>query len=423
MIIYNIRMELILNVMEFIPLEDKYRFLTSAFLAVTLFAALVFLAGHLLARLSRFFIRKIFNNEGRWYRAFHENNIFAATGFLLAGIIAASMVPLVFPQEYPKLLVLVTKLVHIYNIIFMLVTLNSLLDIIVFFHARNPNIPVRGTAQFVKIALNTGGVLLIVAVYLDKKPIVLISALGITASVLALVFKDTILNLAATYQLSFNKMAKVGDWIEVPKHGADGYITDISLITVRVQNWDNTYVTLPTNDLIASSFKNWSGMYESGGRRIKRAIYIDMHTVQFLTPEMLEALRSVELIKNYIAKKEQELEAYNSRHNLKENIINGRHLTNLGTFRAYCEEYLKTRPYINSAKFTTMVRQLDPDENGLPLEVYCFTNTTDWVDYERYQSDIFDHFLSAMPLFGLKPFQNPGGGDIQKLIIAREGEK
>ncbi len=410
-------MKLILSLIAFLPIADKYHALIAQALTLLIFGVLIYLMSKAFKVLSeRFLIKKVFDKKGKWYEAFSKYNVFAAFGYLIAALIAKACVPMFFPADYPTLLNLVSKFLSIYNIICFIIILNSILNIIVVFHARNPNIPVKSTVQVIKLVLNLGALLIITAIFLGKEPLVLISALGLTASVFILVFKDTILNLTATYQLAFNQMLKVGDWIEVPKHGADGDVVDISLTTVRVQNWDKTYITFPTNDLMSSSFKNWRGMQESGGRRIKRAVNIDMQSVKFVTPEMLARLKKIELLHEYLEEKEKELADYNAKHNLKDNIINGRNLTNLGTFRAYCTAYVKSREFIDSSgKFTTMVRQLEPTEKGVPLEIYCFTATTEWVAYETYQSDIFDHLIAALAEFELKAFQNPTGGDFKTI--------
>ena len=234
------------------------------------------------------------------------------------------------------------------------------------------------------------------------------------AAVFSLIFKDPILGFAASIQLTTNKLIKIGDWITVDSAGADGNIIDISLTSVRVQNFDMTIVSVPTYDMISKPFKNWSGMYAAKARRIQRSILIDVDTVKFLDSDMLARLKKIELLKDYLADKEAEIAAFNAKRNVKENLINGRHLTNLGTFRHYAELYLASRPYVvsNDDNFTLMVRQLKQESQGLPLEVYCFLNTTVWTDYEALQSDIFDHLFAVLPQFGLYAYQQPSGRNI-----------
>ena len=234
------------------------------------------------------------------------------------------------------------------------------------------------------------------------------------ASVLMIVFKDTIVGLTAGWQLSMNKMVRLGDWIEMPSYGADGNVTDISLTTVYVKNWDNKIVTIPAYDLISKSFQNWREMQKAGARRIKRSFYIDMQSIKFLDEQMLKKFQKFELLKDYIDSKEKEISEYNKEHNITDTMYNGRYLTNIGLFRIYCQQYIRTRDYINT-NFSAFVRQLNPTSEGIPLEVYCFTNTADWLKYEGYQADIFDHILSVIGEFDLFIFQNPTGRDFRKL--------
>lgn len=408
-------MNFLYNLVVFFPLETKMHLLVTKIITLLIFAICIYIVGRIFKIISeRVLLKRAFNQNGKWHAALSADNVFAAVGYLLAGIIAKYSLMLFFPAEQAGLFTFVGKLLIIYNISCLLIIINSILNIVVAFNARNPNVPVKSTVQVVKMALNLGGLILIAAVFMGKPPLVLVSALGLTASVFMLVFKDTILSLAATYQLSFNDMLRVGDWIEVPKHGADGDVVDISLTTVRVQNWDKTFITFPTGDLVNSSFKNWRGMSESGGRRIKRAINIDMESVRFLEEADIQFLSSIELLKDYLAQKKQEIADHNAKHNFKENIINGRNLTNLGTFRAYCFAYIESRPYIHPG-MTTMVRQLESGASGIPLEIYCFTNTTAWVDYENAQSDIFDHLISAATMFDLTVFQNPSSHSLKNL--------
>lgn len=244
------------------------------------------------------------------------------------------------------------------------------------------------------------------------------SLLGGLTAVLLLVFKDMILGLVAGIQLSSNNMIARGDWIEMPNYGADGDVIDITLTTVMVQNWDKTITTIPTYALISDSFKNWKGMQESGGRRIKRAVNIDINSIRFVDDELLSKLRKVELLKDYLQDKLQEIDKYNQEHAVDTSLlINGRKITNIGTFRAYLIAYLRRHPLINK-EMTFLVRQLRPTECGLPIEVYVFSNDKVWANYEAIQADIFDHIFAVVPEFGLRVFQNPTGSDFQFLKAA-----
>jgi miniconductance mechanosensitive channel len=235
------------------------------------------------------------------------------------------------------------------------------------------------------------------------------------AAVLILVFKDTILGFVASIQLSANNMVNVGDWISMPKYNADGDVIDIGLNTVKVQNWDKTIATIPTYALVSESFNNWKGMEESGGRRIKRSINIDMKSVGFLDQDQIEKFRKYYLLADYITAKEKEIAEYNSSLEVDDSVVtNGRRMTNLGTFRAYLENYLHNHPKVNQ-DMTLLVRHLQPTDKGMPLEIYLFSKDQVWANYEAIQADIFDHILAIMPQFGLRVFQSPTGDDFQKL--------
>ena len=249
----------------------------------------------------------------------------------------------------------------------------------------------------------------IIGIIFDKSPLYLLGGLSAIAAVLLLVFKDTILGLVASIQLSANKMLKPGDWIEMPKHNANGTVIDISLNTVKVQNFDKTISTIPTYSLVADSFLNWSGMEESEGRRIKRSINIDMKSVQFCDEEMLERFKKLHLIQSYISDRQKEITDHNKKLGIEdESYPNGRRQTNLGIFRKYLEEYLKNNPHTNN-NMTLLVRHLQPTETGLPVEIYMFSKNKDWVDYEGIQADIFDHILAIIPEFKLRVFQGSFG--------------
>jgi len=272
--------------------------------------------------------------------------------------------------------------------------------------------PIKGYLQLVKIVVYLVTAILIIATLFNRDPLLLLSGLGAMTAVLLLVFKDTLLSLVASVQLSTHDMLRVGDWIEMPQLNADGFAIDISLHTVKVQNWDKTITTVPTWRLISESFKNWRGMFESGGRRIKRSIYIDQTSVRFLAPEERERLRRFALIDGYLNRKQAELEQYNEKLIAEgKDPVNSRRVTNIGTFRAYVQAYLQSHPRIHQ-EMIMLVRQLQPGPTGLPLEIYCFTSSTAWVEYEGIQADVFDHLYAILPEFGLRVFQQPSGADI-----------
>ncbi|MFK7913337.1 MAG: mechanosensitive ion channel family protein [Pseudomonadales bacterium] len=275
--------------------------------------------------------------------------------------------------------------------------------------------PIKGYIQVAKILLFCVGLVLIISTLLDRSPLILLSGLGALTAVVLLVFKDTLLSLVASIQLASLDMVRVGDWIEMPQFNADGDVIDIELHTIRVQNWDKTITTIPTHRLISDSFKNWRGMSRSGGRRIKRSIIIDMQTVRFLTPDEISRFETFALLREYMADKQAELSEYNDNLDVPTDAaINLRRLTNLGTFRAYVYNYLKHHPHIHH-QMTLLVRQLTPQAQGIPIELYCFTNTTNWSEYEAIQSDLFDHMLASLSEFGLRVYQQPAGADINAL--------
>ncbi|HNP62294.1 MAG TPA: mechanosensitive ion channel [Woeseiaceae bacterium] len=275
--------------------------------------------------------------------------------------------------------------------------------------------PLKGFVQLLQIVVWILGGVMIVSVVLDRSPLLLLSGFGAMTAILLLVFKDTILSLVASVQLTAQDMVRVGDWIEMPQFGADGDVIDVQLHTVKVQNWDKTITTIPTHRLITDSFKNWRGMSETGARRIKRALHIDVSTIRIQTPDEIDHFTRFALLKDYIKQKEEELADYNKGlpHEVDDDV-NRRRLTNIGTFRAYAFNYLKNHPKIDQ-DMTLIVRQLAPGPEGLPLEIYCFTNTTQWAVYEGIQSDIFDHLMAIVPEFGLRLFQKPAGSDLAQL--------
>lgn len=308
---------------------------------------------------------------------------------------------------------------YIYMILMGLMVIDSIINSSHDIYEKLPisnNRPIKGYIQLVKILIFFIGGILILSIVLDKSPTRLLTGLGALAAVLLLVFKDTILGLVASIQLFANKMVKPGDWIEMPKHNADGTVEEITLNTVKVQNWDKTISTIPTYALVSESFHNWKGMEESGGRRIKRSINIDMKSVKFADMALIEKFKKIRLLRSYIENKLTEIEEFNLKHGIDdESPANRRKITNLGTFRRYIEEYLKDHPKIHN-DMTFLVRQLQPTEKGLPIEIYVFSNDQAWANYEAVQADIFDHILAVIPVFELRVFQNPTGDDFQKLI-------
>ncbi len=314
---------------------------------------------------------------------------------------------------------MVEKICVLYIVFVLLLVLMALLDALHDMYLTTETAktrPIKGYVQLVKIVVAVLGTVVLVSIMIEKNPLNLLVGMGASAALLMLVFKDTILGLVASVQVSANNMVKPGDWIQMPGRNADGTVLEISLNTVKVQNWDRTISTIPTYALVSESFTNWKGMQESDGRRIKRSLYIDVHSVKFCSPELIEKLKKIHYLKEYIEQRSLEIEEYNKTMNVDTTMpVNGRHMTNLGVFRKYIEYYLINHPKINN-QATQIVRQLQPTEKGLPLEVYCFSYEKSWEIYESIQSDLFDHILAVVPQFELRLFQNPSGDDFQKLI-------
>ncbi len=277
--------------------------------------------------------------------------------------------------------------------------------------------PLKGYVQIIKIFLYVMGGIIVICLLIDQSPWALLSGLGALTAVFLLIFRDTILSFIASLQIITNDLIHVGDWIEMPKYGADGDVIEMALHTVKVQNWDKTITTIPTYKLIDESFKNWRGMTECGGRRIKRALLIDQTSIRFCDEQMIKKFMKIQVLRPYIERKLAELEAYNREQGIDTSqVVNGRRMTNIGTFRAYCIAYLKQHPNIRQ-DMTFIVRQLAPTPDGLPLEIYVFSNDTAWANYEAIQADIFDHLLAVVPEFGLRVYQRPSGHDLASLAV------
>jgi miniconductance mechanosensitive channel len=321
--------------------------------------------------------------------------------------------------EYPQVMAVVRQGLLIYMIVAAVAAAAAALDAAIEV-ARSSTLarglPLRGFGQVARLVLYAAATISVLSLVLGRSPLLLLSGFGAMSAVLLLVFKDAILGFVAGIQLSANQMVARGDWIEMPKHGADGDVVEVGLTTVKVQNWDKTITTIPTYALISESFRNWRGMTESGGRRIKRAINIDMGSIRFCNDEMLSRFSRIEYISDYLKAKREEIAEWNATHNVDPtSVINGRRLTNIGTFRSYVVAYLRNHPMVHQ-EMTFLVRQLRPTEYGLPLEIYVFSCDQEWANYEALQADIFDHLLAVVPEFDLRVFQSPSGSDVGRLL-------
>ena len=272
------------------------------------------------------------------------------------------------------------------------------------------NKPIKGYLQIVKIFFFIIGSIVVLGIVMGKSPWIFVSGLGAMTAILLLIFKDTILSLIASLQISFNDLIKIGDWLSVPQYNADGDVVDIALHTIKIQNWDKTISVIPTHKLIDGTFKNWRGMQDSGGRRIKRAVNIDISSIKFCDDIMLQKFMKFQLLQQYLTARQTEIKEYNTNNKIDTSeIVNGRNLTNVGVFRRYILEYLSNHSHVKK-NMTFLIRQLAPGSTGLPIEIYVFSDDIEWVNYEAIQADIFDHILAVVPQFGLKVFQYPTGG-------------
>ena len=339
----------------------------------------------------------------------------------LANVIPALVlsVGIVWVPEVPEVVVAVIQNVaNAFVILTVALAINGALTLINTIYEKKPDShlkPIKGYIQVIKIVIYLVSAILIIAALIDRSPVILLSGIGAMAAVLMLVFQDTLLSLVASMQISSNDIVRVGDWVEMPALNADGDVIDIALHTVKVQNWDKTITTIPTRRFITDSFKNWRGMQDSGGRRIMRNILLDQQSIGFLSDEDKVRLSRFRLLREYLESKQKEIDDWNqSLEDEGKEPANTRRITNIGTFRAYILNYLKHHQRMHQ-DMTMMVRQLAPTSDGLPLQVYGFTNTTAWVDYEAIQSDLFDHLLSILPEFGLRVYQHPSGVDLRSL--------
>ena len=334
-----------------------------------------------------------------------KNKVIGRICLLIPALITAAWLPEVLPS-FPETCTFLTKIVRIIEIIIFVMILSSIvttLEDVYNTHEMSKLKPVTGLVQVTKIVLFTVAGLVIIAYLLDTKLSTILIGLGTMSAVLMLIFQDTIKGFVGSIQLSVNDMLRIGDWIAIGP--ADGNVLEINLTTVKVQNWDNTITTIPTYSLVSNPFTNWRGMSESGGRRIARTINIDVNTIRYCTPEMIEKYKHYSLIKDYLAQKEEDILEYNKANHVDTSeIMNGRQQTNLGIFRAYIKAYINNNPKLNH-NLTMMVRQMQPTEFGIPLQIYAFSSDKRWVNYEEIQSDIFDHIISAAPMFDLKIYQ------------------
>jgi miniconductance mechanosensitive channel len=337
--------------------------------------------------------------------------------FIVPALIIYICIPIFFPED-TSFSIWVRRLGSVYITAITMYFITGIFDLLFELSYRNKNLrdkPLRVVFLILKIATYFAGSIVIISILIDKSPVTLLAGLGASAAILSLVFKDTIVGFVSGIQLSVNNMLRIGDWITMPKYNIDGNVIDVTLNTIKIKNFDNTIITIPPATLMSDSFQNWRGMEESGGRRIKRSVNIDMNSVKFCTPEMIEKYKKIKLLFDYIEEKEKVLHEYNKQQLIDDSVsVNGRRQTNIGVFRAYLERYIDNHPQVNP-ELTHMVRQLQPTEKGIPIELYFFTTEKRWVLYEGIQSDVFDHVLAIIPEFDLNVFQSPSGHDLHTM--------
>lgn len=368
--------------------------------------------------------RLVKQTKATWDDIVFDHKVMVYVSRMVAPILIYIAIPIAFPEHTDSaLLDLFRRLCLIYIVAVVLRFISVFMSAVYHVYSEKEQYkdkPLKGLLQTAQVILFFVGGIVIISILIKKNPMVLLTGLGASAAILMLVFKDSIMGFVSGIQLSANNMLKVGDWIAMPKYGADGTVIEVTLNTVKVRNWDNTITTIPPYLLISDSFQNWDGMFQSGGRRVKRSINIDMSSVRFCTPEMLDKYKKIQLLKEYIDDTEDMVTKYNKEHGIDNSIlVNGRRQTNLGVFRAYLNSYLKNLPAVNH-EMTCMVRQLQPAENGLPMELYFFSADKNWVAYEGVQADVFDHVLAIIPEFGLRVFQNPTGEDLRQIGVRAE---
>lgn len=408
---------LIIIFFESIGLDGTYSIIASKTVLITAVVLLSFIV-HLIAKnilLSA--IRKIVKKtKTKWDDILVERGLFNRLAHIAPVLVLYYAVAFIFP-ELNTVTAILQRIILSCMIAIVLLMLSSLLSAVNEIYSTydiSKHRPIKGFLQIIRVFISIFGVILIVTTILDKSPLGLLSGIGALSAVIMLVFKDSILGLVAAIQLSGNDMIRIGDWITVPTYGADGDVVDIKLQTVTIQNFDKTIVSVPIYSLISSSFKNWRGMSDSDGRRIKRSLSIDMNSIKFCSNDMIERFRKIDILGEYIHSKQQEIDEDNSskKANTSE-MINGRRMTNLGVFRAYIEAYLHSNSNIND-QMTFLVRQLQPTEKGISLELYVFSNDQNWAKYESIQADIFDHLLASISFFELAVYQAISGLDIRK---------
>ena len=375
--------------------------------------ALLFLLAYILDIVLRFIVHKIIGRISRytkteWDNKFLEYRVFRYLVHIIPGLLFLIAIPIAVSS--PAWIIILERATQVFVVVCILRAIQAAMKALSDIAAQSEtyvNKPTKVIFQVIIIIAFFVGAIAIVGIIVNKSFTSLFVGLGASMTILMLIFKDSILGFVASWQLSSNDLVRIGDWITMPKYGADGDVEEINLYSVKVRNFDKTITTIPPYSLISESFQNWRGMKESGGRRVKRSVSIDMHTIKFCTPQMLDKFRKIQYLTEYIKQTEERVREHNEKNNIDNSVlVNGRRQTNIGVFRAYLEAYLSNHPDINH-NMTCMVRQLQPTEKGVQLELYFFVGNTDWVFYENVQSDVFDHIMAIVPQFELEIYQYP----------------
>ena len=408
-----------LNVFH-IPLE--YNTVLSAFIAfLTVFLGVWLIHLGLKRVCLPLLIKVIHRTEFKWDDALISSGLLGRLFQFIPLILLYTIIPVVF-VTFSWVQIALTGLELLMILLGAMLVNSVLTTVLVFCKSMHfyKSVALRSYVQVLRLILFFVIGIVMISIVIGKSPLVLLSGIGALSAVLLLVFKDSILGFVASLQLTFNKLVETGDWIEVPEYGADGNVLDVSLNTVQVQNWDKTITTIPTYSLVSGSFKNWRGMEESGGRRIKRAICIDMSSVKFVNQTVLDRVNQLAILRPWLDQKLAEIQQFNDAQGIEEEPeLNGRCLTNLGVFRVYLEKYLQQHPDIHD-KMTFLVRHLEPTSKGVPVEFYVFSKNQNWNDFEAIQADIMDHVLAILPQFGLRVFQEPSGYDLKFLAVSNK---
>jgi len=412
--------ELLTNWVGSLPINETYESMLVSMLSMSLILFAAIISYYFVKRIIVRLINKlIINSDSNLDDIFVDRNVFNYIAYLVPVSLVINFIPKAVGQ-YPSIsdgLVSFAIICFVIVVVMLLDSvIDSLLDIYNSFEVAKQN-PLQNIAQVAKLVTYFIALIVIVSIAIGESPLKLFAGLGAMTAILMLIFRDPILGFVAGLQLNFNNMVGVGDWVDMPQHNASGDIMEIGLTTVKVRNFDNTITTIPTQSLINESFKNWRGMQESAGRRIKRAINIDVNSIQFCDEETLKRYSKIKYIKDYIISTQEAVSSFNQDNNVGdiESLVNGRRMTNVGTFRAYILAYLQNHPKINQ-QLTLLVRQLAPTESGLPMEIYAFSAEKNWAKYESIQADIFDHLFAVAKEFDLRVFQKPTGSDLQSIV-------